>query len=232
LRMNSRRFTGSLWGTDPRGAGDCTVPRHCDDSTGRWRAAIAFRARLACRRAITWYPMELCRRIVARKSLDTMSWCSSRTQIRGGGDGRFIAMASHFLSDREAVSIRLNQTPKGPVRKRFGGSWLGSNENWVHNLVQSPYLRGMLTRPVPRSQATFRPGAAVLPMPSSRPSTCWSLTARTCCRCRWASARIAWRGCWLACGPGSPSTSTPTKTGPWCSCTPARWDWRGPSRNG
>ena len=37
LRMNSRRFMGSLWGTDPRGAGDCTVPRHCDDSTGRWR---------------------------------------------------------------------------------------------------------------------------------------------------------------------------------------------------
>jgi hypothetical protein len=66
-------------------------------------------------------------------------------------------MASHFLSDCEAVSIRLNQAPKGPVRKRFGGSWLGSNEKWVHNLVQSPYLRGMLTRRVPRSKPPSGP---------------------------------------------------------------------------
>jgi hypothetical protein len=38
-------------------------------------------------------------------------------------------MASRFLSDCEAVSIRLNQAPKGPVRKLFVSSWLDSNRN-------------------------------------------------------------------------------------------------------
>jgi hypothetical protein len=32
-------------------------------------------------------------------------------------------------------------------------------------------------------------------MPSSRPSTCWSLTGSTIGRSRSAGARIAWRGC-------------------------------------
>jgi len=38
-------------------------------------------------------------------------------------------MASRFLSDCEAVSIRLNQAPKGPVRKLFESSWPDSNGN-------------------------------------------------------------------------------------------------------
>jgi hypothetical protein len=47
--------------------------------------------------------------------------------------------------------------------------------------------------------------------PSCMHSICWSWTERTCGRCRSASARTAWRGCWRACGLGSPSTSTPTR---------------------
>jgi ATP-dependent DNA ligase len=31
---------------------------------------------------------------------------------------------------------------------------------------------------------------------------CWNSTARTCARCRSASASLAWRGCWLACRSG------------------------------
>jgi hypothetical protein len=31
-------------------------------------------------------------------------------------------MASHFLSDCEAVTMRLNQAPKGPVRRLFVSS--------------------------------------------------------------------------------------------------------------
>jgi hypothetical protein len=44
-------------------------------------------------------------------------------------------MASHFRSDCEVVSIRLNPAPKGPGRKLFGDSWPGLNENRVHNHV-------------------------------------------------------------------------------------------------
>jgi hypothetical protein len=40
-------------------------------------------------------------------------------------------MASHFLSDCEVVSIRLNQAPKGPERKLFVSSWSDSNRNRV-----------------------------------------------------------------------------------------------------
>jgi hypothetical protein len=38
-------------------------------------------------------------------------------------------MAGLFLSDCEAITIRLLKTPKGPVQKLFASSWPGSNEN-------------------------------------------------------------------------------------------------------
>jgi hypothetical protein len=50
-------------------------------------------------------------------------------------------MASHFLSGCEAVNIRLNEVPKGPLRKLSVSFWPDSNENRVHDLE-----RGGLTR--------------------------------------------------------------------------------------
>jgi hypothetical protein len=52
-------------------------------------------------------------------------------------------------------------------------------------------------------------------------STSWSSTARICGRCRSATARRSWRGCWRGRRPASRSMSTPTRTAPWCSGTPA-----------
>jgi hypothetical protein len=66
-------------------------------------------------------------------------------------------MASHFLSDCEAITIRLNEAPKGPVRKLFVSSWPDSNENRVHNLL--PARR--LARALPRARAGSRREARV-----------------------------------------------------------------------
>jgi hypothetical protein len=38
-------------------------------------------------------------------------------------------MASRFLFDCEAVTMRRNEAPKGPVRRLFVSSWPASNEN-------------------------------------------------------------------------------------------------------
>jgi len=95
--------------------------------------------------------------------------------------------------------------------------WLSLQRGWRHTARQ---VDVDCTNAV-RTQASGRrqPSRHDSPMPSSRPSTCWSWTARTCGRCRWASASLAWCVCWPARGPGSRSTSTPTRTAPWRSCT-------------
>jgi hypothetical protein len=56
-----------------------------------------------------------------------MSWCSSRTLIRGAG--KFIATASRYLSGCEVAIISLNEAPKEPERRHFVSSWRVSPEN-------------------------------------------------------------------------------------------------------
>ena len=50
--------------------------------------------------------------------------------------------------------------------------------------------------------------------------------------CPSVPARRSWRGCWRASRPASSTTSTPTRTAPRCSGTPANWASRASCRSG
>jgi hypothetical protein len=78
-----------------------------------------------------------------------------------------------------------------------------------------------------------RPVARARAKPSSTPSTCWSLTARTCAESHGKRAATHWRASCarrpMASGCASTSTARTVRR---CSCTRAVWGWKALSPSG
>jgi hypothetical protein len=108
-----------------------------------------------------------------------MSWCSNRTQIRGVGDGRFIATVNLCPRDCEVATILPNEAPKGPEQRPCVISWRVSRESKIrtdcqifglqcgcesctfHSALSSHFPDGRATLPGPQPGPPVRLGFPV-----------------------------------------------------------------------